>query len=263
MKKIFVIILFIFSISFAQQSLDLEYQAQYKLVFKDNKKSEETRVNNFILLFNSKESFFKNTSLYVKDSLVKSGKLKKTGDIQKDYATFEKYVPDLPFIIYRKSNLIQFSNEIPFGGEFKYQETVTFKWIITKETKVINGVKCIKATTSKWGRNWIAYYSPKYPMPFGPYKFYGLPGLIFKVSDQDNEYNFELFKYKTRKVKNFSVNNYPSAKLVTKSNYNKIRKQVALHPNFIDGEKDPKMKKQMLKFSEEQEKNYNPIELTE
>lgn len=266
MKKKYLILIFsLISIDFySQQKMDVENMAQYKLTFRDSKKkNEEPRINTFVLLFNTKESFFKNTSLYVKDSLEKSGKIRVTGDVQKDYETLGKYVPDLPFTIYKKENQITFANEITFAGEFKYSETVTFNWKISKETNIINGVKCIKATTTKWGRNWVAFYSPSHPMPFGPYKFYGLPGLIFKVADDKNDYVFELFKYKKRKVKNFELFNFPKAKLISKSNYNKIRKQTALHPSFIDGEKNQKMKRDVLKFAEEQEKNYNPIELTD
>lgn len=262
--KYLLLLCLIWNFSFSQQKMNIENMAQYKLIFRDsNKKNEQSRTNTFVLLFNSKDSFFKNTSVYVKDSLINLGKIRVTGDVQKDYETLNKYVPDLPFTIYKKENQITFANEITFAGEYKYNEIVTFNWKISKETRIINGVKCTKASTTKWGRNWIAYFSTSHPMPFGPYKFYGLPGLIFKIADDKNEYVFELYRYKKRRVKNFELYNFPKAKLVSKLKYNKIRKQTALHPNFIDDETDIKMKKNMIKFSEEQEKNYNPIELTD
>ena len=259
-------LLFLFStfICFSQQKLNITNEARYELNFKEYKNQKpEYLKNTFILVFNKNESFFKNMSVYVKDSLVDADKIKVTGDVQKDFVTLGKYVPDFPYTIYKNSNSVIFSNNIPFAGDFKYNEKIDFKWKITKETKIINGIKCIKALTTKWGRNWTAFYSPNHPMPFGPYKFYGLPGLIFEVSDQDKDYTFSLYRFKKRVRNNLLLHNYPKSIAVTKSKYEKIRKQTALHPSFIDGEKDSKVKKDMIKFAQEQEKNYNPIELTE
>ena len=40
-----------------------------------------------------------------------------------------------------------------------------------------------KATTSYGGRDWIAWFTAEIPFQDGPYKFYGLPGLIVKMED--------------------------------------------------------------------------------
>ncbi|UPT72137.1 MAG: GLPGLI family protein [Flavobacterium sp. JAD_PAG50586_2] len=196
-KYFYFILLFKYATVFGQQKIDITNEARYELKFKEYKKQNPEYVTNtFILLFNNKESFFKNMSLYVRDSLVDNGKIRRTGDPQKDFPVFGKYVPDLPYTIYRKDKTIIFSNEIVFSGEYQYAETIDFKWKISKEMKVVNGVKCIKATTTKWGRNWTAYYSPKHPIPYGPYKFYGLPGLIFEVYDDYKDYTFSLYRFK-------------------------------------------------------------------
>lgn len=265
LRILILITYFIFSTtSFCQQKLDVQYEARYELNFKEHKNQKpEYLKNTFILLMNNRESFFKNMSVYVKDSLVKSGKIRETGDIQKDYPVFGKYVPNFPYTIYKKENQVTFANSIPFSGEFRYNETVNFEWKITKETKTINGVLCTKATTKKWGRNWIAYYSPKHLLPFGPYKFSGLPGLIFEVSDETKDYTFTLYRYKKRQSVSFQLFNYPKAKTISKANYNKIRLQAEIHPNFLDGESDPKTRKEMTKYAEQQAKSYNPIELTD
>lgn len=264
MRKYFYLLCVISTISFGQQKMSITNEARYELTFKEYKNQKPEFIKNtFILLFNSNESHFKNMSLYVKDSLVISGKIRETGDSQKDFAVFSKYVPELPFTVHRKKNEINFANEIPFAGELKYSENIDFKWKITKETRDINGIKCIKATTTKWGRNWIAYYSPKHPMPFGPYKFYGLPGLIFEVADDNKDYKFTLYRFKKRKENNISLNNYPKAKKISKKQYEKLRHAAAIIPSDVKVEGYPDINRKINKQKIEREKNYNPIEVTE
>ncbi|UPT72134.1 MAG: GLPGLI family protein [Flavobacterium sp. JAD_PAG50586_2] len=152
-----------------------------------------------------------------------------TGDDAIDLAINSKYYTELPISIYRISNEINFAQKIG-DNPYRYFETVEFKWHVTKEIKIVNGVKCIKATTEKWGRNWVAYYSPKHPVPYGPYKFYGLPGLIFEIYDDKNEYTFKLYRFKNRRANNFMLFNYPKAKKVTKKQYNIIRHNYAIEP---------------------------------
>lgn len=66
--------------------------------------------------------------------------------------------------------------------------TIVFNWTIDNNTKkTINDFECVKATTSFRGRHFIAYFSPQIPIPFGPYKFSGLPGLILEISNQEND----------------------------------------------------------------------------
>lgn len=64
-------------------------------------------------------------------------------------------------------------------------------WQIEEETKIIGGYNCQKATTSFKGRNYVAWFCPDIPMPYGPWKLHGLPGLILAANDDKNEVVFE------------------------------------------------------------------------
>lgn len=265
MKQTFSLLIYFIALStiFGQQKMNITFEARYELNFKEYKNQKPDFLKNtFILLGNERESFFKNMSVYVKDSLLDYGKIRETGDIQKDFETFGKYVPDLPFTVFFKEGQIKFTNQIE-SSSYYYEEPIDFKWKITKELKNINGIKCIKATTTKWGRNWIAYYSPKHAMPFGPYKFNGLPGLIFEIYDEKKDYNFLIYKYKKRVSNNFITHQSSKSKKTSKIQYEKIRKQAAIHPYFLTNEKDAKLLRKGQQFLEEKEKNYNPIELTD
>jgi GLPGLI family protein len=60
--------------------------------------------------------------------------------------------------------------------------TITFNWkLFAGDEKMISGYKCYKAGLTWRGRSYTAYYTPDIPLPFGPYKFKGLPGLILSL----------------------------------------------------------------------------------
>lgn len=65
-------------------------------------------------------------------------------------------------------------------------------WIISNETKIIEKYHCQKATLDYGGRKWTAWFTKEIPIPEGPYKFYGLPGLIVKMEDRSGTHQFLL-----------------------------------------------------------------------
>lgn len=69
-----------------------------------------------------------------------------------------------------------------------------FSWKITPEMKTIAGFSCQRATTAFGGRQWEAWFTREVSIPEGPYKFYGLPGLIVAVADTRGNYKFTLIK---------------------------------------------------------------------
>ena len=72
------------------------------------------------------------------------------------------------------------------------------KWEIQNDTATILGYVCQKATCSFRGRNWVAWFTTEIPLSEGPWKFYGLPGLITKVHDTEEHYSFELIGFQKK-----------------------------------------------------------------
>ena len=98
---------------------------------------------------------------------------------------------------YRNSSVEYSNNTIRFygliGNEiYTYKEELCLNWSLKAETKTVNGYNCKKAELNYRGRNWTAWYTDEVPLQVGPYKFYGLPGLIIKIWDKTRSYNFEL-----------------------------------------------------------------------
>ena len=88
-------------------------------------------------------------------------------------------------IIDKKQN-IMLSNSIPLAMSifFLKEEIPAFNWKISnKETKKIGKFDCTKATTTFRGRNYTAWFAKTIPVPYGPWKLGGLPGLILEAYD--------------------------------------------------------------------------------
>ena len=64
--------------------------------------------------------------------------------------------------------------------------------LIPDSTKEILGYACNMAKTVFAGREYVAWYTVDIPLPYGPYKFYGLPGLVVEVEDSTHLYVWEL-----------------------------------------------------------------------
>ncbi len=76
---------------------------------------------------------------------------------------------------------------------FVYSDSVpSMEWNFSDEnTDSIMGYDCRKATVEFAGRIYTAWFTPEIPLPFGPYKFGGLPGLILKVEDAEQQFVWE------------------------------------------------------------------------
>lgn len=71
------------------------------------------------------------------------------------------------------------------------EEDIRPEWEVTDETATVLGYDCIKAVTSFRGRTYLAWFAPELPTPEGPWKLYGLPGLILRARDAEGIFTFE------------------------------------------------------------------------
>ncbi len=75
-----------------------------------------------------------------------------------------------------------FTSSIDGRGFFIYDKVPKINWAIDeKQTKKIAGYNCYKATGVFRGTNITAYFTKELPYSAGPFKFYGLSGLILEI----------------------------------------------------------------------------------
>ena len=82
---------------------------------------------------------------------------------------------------------------LDINGFFVYTDSVpSIQWEFSpEESTSIVGYECNKATADFAGRTYTAWFTPEIPLPFGPYKFGGLPGLILKIEDAERQFVWE------------------------------------------------------------------------
>ena len=64
-------------------------------------------------------------------------------------------------------------------------------WKLSKDTKKIQNIECFSAQAEYRGRVWTAWYAPSIPISSGPWKLYGLPGMILEAEDIKKLIKFE------------------------------------------------------------------------
>ena len=86
--------------------------------------------------------------------------------------------------------IIDYLSSVP--DKYRFTETIRPQaWQIEADTATILGYHCQKATASFRGRIYEAWFCPEIPVNDGPWKFFGLPGLILKVTDTNEIFSFE------------------------------------------------------------------------
>lgn len=188
MKKHLLLSLFLLLTS----NLFAQYQFQYELTFKkDSTNRDFVQQELFNLDVLDGESVFYAEAYAELDSIRANG-----GSIG------GKNAPDPLLDYYITKDLaekrVAFHEVIGFA-RYAIPENREIKWAILPETKTYDSdteeeYQLQKATTNFGGREWTAWFASEIAVQDGPYKFYGLPGLIFELYDTERDYVFSLIK---------------------------------------------------------------------
>lgn len=197
MKKIIILFtLCIINLGWGQK-LSLKYEFNY---LKDSLDKYAVRQDVMRLLIDDDTSYYFSDLRYKGDSLL---------NIDKDRLSFEQLMLNKAkynanklgiLVIKDKSNAsVKVSNKI-LNKTYSYTEELkALKWNLTEEQENYLGYPVYKATTKFSGRTYIAWYTPEIPISEGPYKFFGLPGLILKINDTKNNFVFVCTEIKNEK----------------------------------------------------------------
>ncbi|AJH15523.1 GLPGLI family protein [Myroides profundi] len=125
------------------------------------------------------------TTLYNQNNFVFNNKSYRETGISQGSGGANKRLKSALFLDFKKDSLYTSSST---HKELLITEAIpVIKWELLDETKEIEGgIILNKATSTFRGRDYIAWYSLDYPMPYGPWKFSGLPGLIFEIEGKSH-----------------------------------------------------------------------------
>ncbi|MBM7418949.1 MULTISPECIES: GLPGLI family protein [Chryseobacterium] len=273
--------LFLFGIFSAQS-----YKAVYDFKWKPQKNATEYLHEDFALLINENKSSdflsyikFKNDS--TKTKTVKDFKKVGQGSMSFNYKYGESKFNDVISKNYINKEIL-FQKQL-YDKLFLVKNECKINWKINSEKDKFLGYSIQKATTEFGGKKWIAWFTTEIPVQDGPYKFSGLPGLILKITDSENEFIYEM-KSITKETNDISERNYGVTNTIKLSSekYQKIWEDYKKQPssifnyqtqtnndgwtaNYTIGGGNPNDKKYQEKFDKQQLeflKNFeNPIEL--
>lgn len=89
-----------------------------------------------------------------------------------------------------------------------------FNWKLQNVKKEILGYNCQEAKVNYRGRNYTAYFTLEIPIETGPWKFYGLPGLILQIKSDDGVLQITANKIEIKKEAIKIINPYHNYELV-------------------------------------------------
>lgn len=263
-KLISFVVVFLLSIQAYSQNLMFVYD----YIYKPDSLSENSEKEPMFLWINNKQSTFasyerlKTDSLYLQDKKTDFTNGKIFWKINKNLSSGELT-----------------ETQYSYPVMYSFPDDVKLNWELINETKVSFGYTLYKAKTRFRGRIWEAWYCSKIPINDGPFKFSGLPGMIFEISDTRNHHRFSLIKlYKT----DFDVSSLKSSLFIekkqgiSKKEYLKLRKIEMADPargfkadvysgKIVLKDRDPNETIRGIekKASEDRKKNNNPIELNQ
>ncbi|WP_185211200.1 GLPGLI family protein, partial [Elizabethkingia meningoseptica] len=140
-------------------------------------------------------SVFYAAKAILRDSIMDSNKKSQIGYISKEQSNM--MTSNIRYIINKKHKNQEINYISSVGPDtFSYIEIKPFNWKISTEVKKIGSYNTQKATTQYGGRDWEIWFTTEVPFQDGPYKFCGLPGLIVKAEDSNNDYSFDLMQTK-------------------------------------------------------------------
>ncbi|UOE38143.1 GLPGLI family protein [Chryseobacterium oryzae] len=215
----------------------------YELTFKPKKDSTKLdKVITVLDITNKDRSVYQDYTVISQDSITKVEieAMQKAGvykDLSKSLKTpkfsarIHKYYPGMK---------IEYIDKVANGMtpvNIAYTEDLKFKWKISNEKQKIGEYNTQKATTDFGGRKWTAWFSTDLPFPDGPYKFWGLPGLIVKIEDDAKNYSWIL--QGNKKVDDYKEFSYMETLAQATGGKPKDLTREKFEKTFSDFKKDP------------------------
>ncbi|HAY3550288.1 GLPGLI family protein [Elizabethkingia meningoseptica] len=167
----------------------------YELTFKAKKDAPETEKVMTILDVASDRSVYRDFTIPSQDSVAKEQyqALKKSSPAMLAILPNKLAKPVFPWRITKLyPEMKEIYQEYFIDANYQYTFEHKFNWKILSDKKKISAYNCQNASVEFGGRKWNAWFTTEIPIQDGPYKFYGLPGLIVKIEDEAKEYSWEL-----------------------------------------------------------------------
>ena len=229
MRKFCILFILLFTISLLHaQNQRFTYEYSFKM---DSLNRESVEKEIMYLDVTNSGSKFYSALLLTRDSLfsaeLEKGKRSQSIEIDlrkirrpKVNFKISKRYPDLETVYHTSLN----------ASNLALKEMDRMHWIISSETKDIEGFKAQKAQTIFGGRRWTAWFTNDIQLQDGPYKFCGLPGLILNVEDDKGDHVFRLIGSQKMDVMPELLDSKINEIFVTKQKFGQLWKEYKNDP---------------------------------
>ena len=244
---------------------ETDYLVKYNFTFAPDSLNKTKIVSEEMILSTNNQGYaYMSNALFTSDTignltdLVKEGKLS-FSDLMNQKGQNSQNVK----LYFNKDANAYYIHSSIDGLSYKFKDDVTkLTWELVDEEKQIQNYKAKKAKTKAFGKNWTAWYTEKIPVAYGPYKFQGLPGLILELSDDKNNFKFDLVEAKidTTKYPIYEKANEVNSKRIEFENKIKEIKNNPVKITSKTGDDTVKDKKYLDLRKEEFLKKNNSIE---
>lgn len=262
-----LILFFLSAHSQNRNQSNFEWVAQYQISFQPDSTNKQRKSENMLLFFNDLSSGFRSVTGYLLDSIKQTPDYLKKSNVER-MQVLTKYPTHHEEYIYTEvaKKQITYTTQAKLSPTIhpQYQEHLEFNWIHLNEQKKINNIQCLKAEATIFGRKWIAWYSKEHPAPFGPYKFFGLPGLIVEIRDTNDSYVYSLKSLKKQAIKYSYEDHFTNIQKVDKDRAHALVNQgkyTNVSLSKVEGLSDDFLIKSAKRKEENRKKENNPIEL--
>ncbi|SFI47392.1 GLPGLI family protein [Halpernia frigidisoli] len=180
-KLLFVfLILFLNTIVAAQ-----EFRVMYNYSFKKDSTNNFVESEMMVLDTEDKGSVFYSYPKYKYDSISIAKHKKNENVVEADNSKIQ-------FFVEKKYPNFELVFHTTLGStNYAVNDSTKIKWKLEPERKILKGFPVQKAIANFGNRDWVAWYSKEIPINDGPFKFFGLPGLILEIEDSKSNHKFE------------------------------------------------------------------------
>lgn len=191
MQKLIITFILLLGIMTKAQNQRFIYEYKYVL---DSTAKDKPEIEIMLLDVIPKGSKFYSKETFETDSLTRAAMEKQiqAGSGQLDFSgikdkgkvrySVEKMYPDYSVLFFNSLS----------ADEYMIQDSRKQDWKILSDKEKVGAFIAQKAVCNFAGRKWTAWFTTDLPIQDGPYKFYGLPGLIVKLEDATQTHSFEL-----------------------------------------------------------------------
>lgn len=253
---------------FGQSKDHFDYIAEYQITSRPDSNSKARKSEYMLLLFNNSVSGYRSVTGYLLDSVKNTPDyLMKSPMERMQVMTGYPTHHDEYILIETAKKMVTVTTKANMNPVIhpQYNENVDLQWKLINENKIINKIACSKAEVFAFGRKWVAWYSDQHPVPFGPYKFYGLPGLIVDIRDETESYSFVLNKLRQSPTEYAVENAYDNISVMNKKQVVELvnkAKYTTAGLGSIEGLSEDFLRRSSALRAKRQKENNNPIELT-